>query len=654
MQPFNTILIANRGEIAMRIIRTARAMGYRTVAVYSDADAAMPYVRAADCAVHIGAAPAAQSYLNIDAVIAAAQRAGATAIHPGYGFLSENDRFAEACRAAGLVFIGPSPQAIRAMADKAEAKRIVSGSGVPCIPGYDGEDQSDAAFARAADRLGYPVMLKATAGGGGKGMRLVEHPGQLELALDLARSEARKAFGDDTLMMEKAVQGSRHVEVQVFGDYQGAVVHLGDRDCSIQRRHQKIIEEAPAPGLPPELRARMGAAGVAAARAIGYVGAGTVEFLVSKTGKFYFLEMNTRLQVEHPVTEMITGLDLVEWQIRVAAGESLPLGQNEIRMAGHAIEARLYAEDPAADFLPESGRIAAWRPPDGIGIRVDHAIAEGSVISTFYDPMVAKVIGFGEDRETARRRLVRALEDLVVAGLRTNRRFLVDVLSTPDFVAAELDTTFLDRWDGKASAGAATALLPIAAALFYQRGAYPGTMRGWRSRPWPPETLTLDEGGRIHRLAVLPRGGDSCVVEEAGRQIEIIILDGGPVTWVRVDGLDQPVVVAWEGEALHLSLRGETLTVREHVERAGLNQGSSDCVVASPMPGLISAVRVAAGELVEKGDVLVVLEAMKMEHPILAPFAGRIAGLHVVEGQQVGMRQILVEFDSAVGQQISP
>ena len=445
MIEFSKILIANRGEIACRIIRTARALGYRTVAVFSDADTDALHGRQADEAVRIGPPPVQDSYLNIDALLAAAKLAGADAVHPGYGFLSENAAFAEACARAGLVFIGPPAAAIAAMGNKARAKALMEAAGVPCVPGYQGPDQSDERFTMEGRRIGFPLMVKAAAGGGGRGMRLVTSADDLANALARARSEAASAFGSDELILEHAVPDARHIEIQVFADQHGNIIHLGERDCSIQRRHQKVIEETPSPAVSTELRAKMGEAAVAAARAIGYVGAGTIEFLLDQSGKFYFLEMNTRLQVEHPVTEAVTGVDLVAWQLRVAAGERLPLDQHEVRFSGHAIEARLYAEDPHKNFLPQTGTLIDWRPASGTGVRIDHGLAPGQSVSPFYDPMLAKVIAHGATREEARRRLLVALEDTVALGLTTNRSFLIAMLRHPAFAAGEATTAFIDR-----------------------------------------------------------------------------------------------------------------------------------------------------------------------------------------------------------------
>ncbi|MBP6770871.1 MAG: acetyl-CoA carboxylase biotin carboxylase subunit, partial [Reyranella sp.] len=440
---FRKILIANRGEIALRIIRTARAMGYRTVAVFSSADENARHVREADQAVHIGDVLPAQSYLNIAAIIEAAAISGADAVHPGYGFLAENAGFARACRAAGLVFIGPSPEAIAAMGNKAGAKQLMSEAGIPCIPGYQGADQSEATLQAAADAIGYPVMIKATAGGGGRGMRLVAGAGEFLPALRSARSEAQGAFGNAEVIVERAIIEPRHIEIQILADRHGQAIHLGERDCSVQRRHQKVVEEAPSPAVGAALRERMGAAAVAAVKAIGYEGAGTVEFLLDASGEFHFMEMNTRLQVEHPVTEAITGLDLVELQLRIASGEPLPLTQDDVRLNGHAIEVRLCAEDVARGFMPQSGTMTLWEMPGRI--RVDDALESGGEISPYYDSMIAKLIGHGASREEARRKLLAALEDTAALGVRTNQKFLASCLEHPVFAAGEASTAFIDR-----------------------------------------------------------------------------------------------------------------------------------------------------------------------------------------------------------------
>lgn len=444
MSAISKILVANRGEIACRIMRTAKRMGIETVAVYSEADANAPHRKMADEAVAIGPSPALESYLAIDKIINATRSSGADAVHPGYGFLSENADFATACREAGLIFIGPSADAITLMGNKAEAKRYMKKAGVPCIPGYEGEDQSDAAFDTAAQDIGFPVMVKAAAGGGGRGMRLVSKPEKLIKALTAARSEAERSFGSAELILEKAILEPRHIEIQVFADNHRNVVHMGERDCSIQRRHQKVIEEAPSPAVSEDLRDRMGETAAAATKAIGYSGAGTFEFLLSQDKDFYFLEMNTRLQVEHPVTECITGLDLVEWQLRVAAGEPLPRTQEQISFRGHAIEARLYSEDPYKGFLPKTGVLSNWQQAEGPGIRTDHGLESGFEVSPYYDAMIAKVIGYGEDRETARKRLHSALRNTVEEGLTTNRRFLMSCLSHETFMDGNATTAFIE------------------------------------------------------------------------------------------------------------------------------------------------------------------------------------------------------------------
>ena len=509
---FSSVLVANRGEIACRIVRAARAEGLRAVAVYSDADADALHVRLADAAVRIGPAAAAQSYLSIDALIAAAKDAGAEAVHPGYGFLGESADFAERCAAAGLVFVGPPPSAMRAMGDKSAAKALMMAAGVPCAPGYHGEDQSEALFAEESRHIGYPLMVKASAGGGGRGMRVVREPEALKAALHSARAEAESAFGDGRLLLERALLGARHVEIQVFGDEHGAIVHLGERDCSIQRRHQKLIEESPSPAVSPELRARMGAAAVQAARAVGYVGAGTVEFLLAGDGSFYFLEMNTRIQVEHPVTECVTGIDLVRLQFQVAQGRALPFGQSDIALRGHAIEARLYAEDASADFLPSTGRIVAWRPGEGEGVRVDCGVESGATVGPHYDSLLAKVIAFGSDREEARRRLVRALGGTFVAGVATNRDFLVDVLSRHDFIDGEATTAFLAGAPQRAAPPSREAIA-LAAVLLVERGRTP-TPTAIPTASWRASPLRLAVDGAETPATVRSQGGDRIVTVE--------------------------------------------------------------------------------------------------------------------------------------------
>jgi len=648
---FGKILIANRGEIACRVIRTARALGYRTVAVYSDADRDMPHVAQADQAVPIGPSPAADSYLAMEKIIAAARRAGADAVHPGYGFLSENAGFAAACAAAGITFIGPPVEAIRIMGNKAAAKRRMIAAGVPCVPGYDGAEQSDTALVKAATAIGFPIMVKAAAGGGGKGMRLVAEPAALDEALRAARSEAQKAFGSDELILEQAIVEPRHVEIQIFADCHGHVIHLGERDCSIQRRHQKVIEEGPSPAMTATLRVAMGAAAVTAAKTVDYVGAGTVEFLLAPDGRFYFLEMNTRLQIEHAVTELVTGVDLVEWQIRVAAGEALPLRQEGVVFTGHAIEARLYAEDAQGDFLPQAGRVLAWEPPSRPGVRIDDGIAAGVAISPYYDPLLAKIIAHGATREEARRRLVVALTETVVLGVTTNRRFLIDCLSHSAFAAGDISTGFIERHFPRAVRARAAPdprLMALAAALIVERGRAPsgGALSHWRSsgpasvplrlRCGDTQTaleLTGEKDGR-YRVAW---GGESCAVA-------LLAQDGTRLRFL-ADGLAETAHVAWEGDALHLSRDGDTAIFADVLlaPRGGA-EGTVGAVALAPMTGTIAAVRVKPGDAVRKGQCLLVLEAMKMEHEIVAPRDGTVAAVLVSPGEQVATRKPLVEL----------
>ena len=641
---FDTILIANRGEIACRIIRTARAMGYRTVAVFADPDAGAPHVLAADTAVQIGPA---RAYLEGARIIAAAKRMGAGAVHPGYGFLSENAGFARACQEAGLVFIGPGPEAIALMGSKAEAKQAMARAGVPCLPGYAGRDQSDAVLLAEGARLGFPLMVKAAMGGGGKGMRLVREAGALAEALARARSEAEKAFGDGTLILERALKAPRHVEIQVLADGQGNVVHLGERDCSVQRRHQKVVEEAPSPAVDAELRAAMGAAAVQAARACRYVGAGTVEFLL-EGGAFHFLEMNTRLQVEHPVTEAVTGIDLVEWQIRVARGEALPWRQEEIALDGHAIEVRLYAEDPAQGFLPQAGRLLRWRPAPGL--RVDHGLAEGQEVSADYDPMLAKLIAHGPDRDTARRRLIRGLEETGVLGLRTNKAFLINLLRDEHFARGEATTAFLEReFAGDASLAPAVpgaAVLALAALVFAARrggASDPAHPRfGWGNGSRPRVRFRLAEGAVVHEVGVsFRRGAAGLALDYEGGVLEAVTLEPGLCRYLS-DGQAGRLIWAFEGDVLHLegfALRDVTHAPAEAADTRG------DGVLRAPMAGTVISVAVAPGDAVEKGQVLAVLEAMKMEHPLRAGLSGRVDVVSVTTGSQVKARQVLLEIE---------
>jgi geranyl-CoA carboxylase alpha subunit len=614
---FSTVLVANRGEIAWRVMRTAKAMGYRTVAVYSDADKDAPHVAFADQAMRIGPPPVAESYRSIDRVLEAAHKSGADAIHPGYGFLSENAEFAMACEKAGLVFIGPPHAAIAAMGNKAAAKRRMIDAGVPCVPGYQGSDQSDGTLKKEAGKIGLPVMVKAAAGGGGRGMRLVAQDGDLLEAIRTARAEAESAFGAGELILEKAVVDARHVEIQVFADAHGNVLHLGERDCSVQRRHQKVIEEAPSPAVNADLRHRMGAAAVAAAKAIGYRGAGTVEFLLGADGAFYFLEMNTRLQVEHPVTEAITGLDLVEWQLRVARGEPLPLTQKQVQLGGHAIEARLYAEDAYADFLPQTGRIDVWRPAAGPGVRVDHGMTEGLAISPFYDPMIAKVIASGATRVEARQRLIKALRDTVVLGPTTNRHFLIKLLEHPEFAAGKATTAFLGN-HSFAAPDLTDAQWKAAASLLWRHSAarYPATLRGWRNSNPEPTPFRLAVGATERALHL----------EETSAPSLPHVIDR------------DEVVVDFDG----FTVRFEDRTYRPPASAAA----GSDGKLRAPMDGRIVAIKVAAGDKVVRGQTLVVLEAMKIQHQLKAATDAEVEAVAVQEGQQVANRTVLVTMAS--------
>lgn len=652
---FDSLLVANRGEIALRVFRTARALGLRTVAVHSEADAGAPHVRLADDAVCLGSGPAAASYLNAAAILAAARATGAQAVHPGYGFLSENADFAQAVIEAGLVWVGPPPAAIAAMGDKAAARQRMAAAGVPVVPGYDGTDQSDARLAAEAARIGWPVMVKAAAGGGGRGLRRVAGPEALAEALARARAEAEGAFGDGRLILERALDGARHVEVQVAADAHGACLHLGERDCSVQRRHQKLIEEAPAPGLTPMLREALGAAAVAAARAVGYVGLGTVEFLLAPDGAFHFLEMNTRLQVEHPVTEAVTGLDLVALQLAVARGAPLPLTQDELRLSGHAIEARLYAEDPAQDYRPVAGRLALWRAPEGAGLRTDAGIETGSEVPPFYDALLAKIVAHGPDRATARQRLAAALEDTAALGLPTNRALLAAILAHPEFVAGGADTGLMARAfpAGLPAAAPGPEDWALAAAVWLtaeQRAAAASAgvgahLWGFASDGAARSFLDLACNGAVMRLEARPLGALGWQVTADGTTSRILWHD-----WAegRARGTvgGRGVALSWvrEGERLHLAQARSDLTFARHRPwQAAAAAAAADRVVA-PMPGLVAALPVAAGARVARGQVVAVLEAMKMQHPLAAPRDGLVAAVPVAPGAQVAAGALLVEL----------
>ena len=632
------ILIANRGEIACRVARTARRLGIRTAAVYSEADAAAAHVAAADEAHAIGPAPAAQSYLNIEAILTAARRAGAQAVHPGYGFLSENAEFAEACAATGLVFIGPPADAIRTLGSKSAAKTMMAEAGLPLVPGYHGEDQDAARLAAAAKEIGYPVLIKASAGGGGKGMRVVERAEDFPAALESARREATNAFGDDRVLLEAYLSRPRHIEVQVFADGHGNAIHLFERDCSLQRRYQKVLEEAPAPGMSAERRTEIGAAAVAAARAAGYRGAGTVEF-ISDGKNFYFMEMNTRLQVEHPVTEMITGLDLVEWQIRVAAGDPLPLGQDDLILSGHAMEVRIYAEDPVNDFLPATGRLVHLRLPDeGPHVRVDAGVRQGDEVSVHYDPMIAKLIVWDRDRTSAVARLRAALADTEVAGPATNVEFLAAIAAHPAFAAGEVDTGFLARHRADLVPEAAPAsneviALACLAELLRRRAAAEAQAHGsndpyspwfqttgWRLNVETHSRIAFQDGDRDVSATVTYRPDGYLIDIPGGRVAARGELGANGVLLADLDGRRFPASVVRHGEELTVLFRGGSHRLRVVDPLAGADtEEAGGGRVTAPMPGKVIKLHVAPGEKVVRGSPLVVLEAMKMEHSLFAP-----------------------------------
>ena len=656
---FDSILVANRGEIAVRVLRTAVSQGYRTIAVYSEADADAPHVRLADEAVCIGPPPVAESYLDINRVVSAALQSCAGAIHPGYGFLSENASFVRACEAAGIVFIGPPAPAVELMGNKAKARHRMLTAGVACVPGYEGEDVSDAALLAAAGNIGFPIMVKAAAGGGGRGMRLVDNTAGLAKALSRARSEARHAFGCDQLILEKAFFGPRHVEIQVMADSHGHVIHLGERDCSIQRRHQKVIEESPCPVVTEQLREDMGIAAVSAAQSIGYCGAGTVEFLLDASGQFYFLEMNTRLQVEHPVTEMITGIDLVALQIDVAQGRRLPYSQDDITFNGHAIEARLYAEDPARGFLPCTGKVEHWRPPVGDAVRVDSGIATGLEITPYYDPMLAKVIAWGPDRESARRRLRESLKKTVLYGVTTNRRFLVDVLGKHSFAAGEATTAFIDKEfsaDDLAQAIPGFEQAAAAAVVHYQvqcdvalarAVSIAAPLREWSSTGSLVSRYRYASGEATIDLTVYTDGGGTYCVRCQNHQIEVrVIACEAQLIRLELAGhVTEVYAVPIDERRIHLSMDGESWVFENLLGRGAPDSAQgTDGRVLAPMHGRVTEISVDKGQRVQQGSRLAILEAMKMEHEITAPTGGTVQHVACTKQQQVGIDDLLFEI----------
>ncbi|WP_250460979.1 acetyl/propionyl/methylcrotonyl-CoA carboxylase subunit alpha [Microbulbifer litoralis] len=647
-----TLLIANRGEIAVRIARTARAEGYRTAAIYSDADRDALHVRACDTAIAIGGNTAADSYLRIDKILAAASRAGATAIHPGYGFLAENADFARACADKNLRFVGPSADTIELMGNKRRAKDFVEAAGVPCIPGYRGGQDDDTLVARARE-IGLPLMIKAAAGGGGRGMRLVKDDSELAAQLRSARSEARSAFGSDELILEKALLGARHIEIQVFADSRGNTIHLGERDCSIQRRHQKILEESPSPAVDPPLRERMGAAAVAAARACRYLGAGTVEFLLDRNGDFYFLEMNTRLQVEHPVTEMVTGFDLVAWQLAVARGELLPVTQDRVPQRGHAIEARLYAEDPLNGFLPQSGRILYWREPAATGIRLDHGIREHTKISPYYDPMLGKLIACGDSRGQALRRLRAALTQLQLIGPKNNIPFLLAVLDDAGFAAGESDTGFLDTFHyGEQADNPEPEIFAIAAVLNHHRRLSPRDRHSGRAN-WCSGDNSLPLAYRLQAES----GQRTCALRCSGTDRYRVLVDEREAFEVRVHSMEETTAslsvdevrqqCTWlhRDNRLHLLRAGRQWQLADITcSPASATQGPGSGRITAPMDGCIVEMMAELQHPVRRGDTLAVMEAMKMEHPLKADRDGTVTAVSAAPGEQVRGGQLLIEI----------
>lgn len=658
---FTKILIANRGEIACRVIATCQRLGIATVAVYSDADRNARHVRLADEAIAIGPAPARESYLRGDAILEAARRTGAQAIHPGYGFLSENAGFAQACAEAGIVFIGPSAAAIRAMGDKSAAKALMQQAGVPLTPGYHGDEQIPEFLRRQADSIGYPVLIKASAGGGGKGMRRVDDSATFTEALASCQREAQSAFGNAHVLVEKYVERPRHIEIQVFGDSHGNVVYLFERDCSVQRRHQKVLEEAPAPGMTPERRAAMGKAAVDAARAVNYVGAGTVEFIAGPDGDFYFMEMNTRLQVEHPVTECITGTDLVEWQLRVASGEPLPLQQDQLQIRGHALEARLYAEDADRGFLPSTGTLRHLRlPANTAHVRVDAGVEQGDAITPFYDPMIAKLIVWDVDRDAALRRMQQALAECEVVGVTTNAAFLRRLVMTDSFTQAKLDTALIEReqaalapndGDSDPALWALAAIAAVATSEAASRDARDPhspwqAQDGWRLGAPAARALTLEHRGAQRSVAV-QGAGEQWTVHMEGNALQGSGRLAGDALRVQIGEQLHRATVIRDGNELYLfgSEGVQRFTLHDPVSEADQSVADAGSLVA-PMPGRIVATLVAPGTAVKRGAPLLVLEAMKMEHTLQAPADGTVQGYRVKAGDQVGDGAVLVDFEA--------
>lgn len=657
MKLINKILIANRGEIALRVMRTCRAMGIRSVAVYSDADARAPHVRVADESVHIGPAPSKDSYLNIEKIIVAAKRTGAEAIHPGYGFLSENADFAEACEAAGITFIGPTAEAIRTMGSKNTARRTMAEAGVPIVPGYDGDDQSIETLSKNVEAIGLPVLIKASAGGGGKGMRVVRDANDLRESLESARREAEKAFGDATLLIEKYIERARHIEVQIVGDQHGNLIHLFERECSIQRRHQKIIEESPSPGVSAESRKQICEAALTAARAIGYTNAGTVEFILAPSGEFYFIEVNTRLQVEHPVTEMITGIDLVKLQIEIAQGKPLAIAQEDVPQTGHAIEARVYAEDPANNFLPATGTILEWRAPSVSGVRIDDGVEAGSEVGIHYDPMLAKVIARGPDRETALRKLVYALTRFTILGVQTNREFLIRALEHPKLQSAIYHTEFVDEHQeeliskkaGEHELFAAVAALYVHKKRQLDAEVLPHIAPNYRNNPFREPSIKLEIAGDALEVSWRATTGDEFAVTCGDWQstLRLVSFARGSLQ-VSIDGLQRNFRIAEANDQLFLQCADSTKAVTRLARYPRSLAASEHESAFAPMPGQVLKILVEVGQQVSTGDALVILEAMKMEQTLRASADGVVEAVHVKQGDVVAPGDRLVEIAAGV------
>ncbi|HSB08341.1 MAG TPA: acetyl-CoA carboxylase biotin carboxylase subunit [Blastocatellia bacterium] len=649
------ILIANRGEIAQRVMRTCRAMGISTVAVYSDADARSPHVQLADEAVRIGPAPSKDSYLNSERIIEAATRTGACAIHPGYGFLSENADFAQACDVAALTFIGPSAETIRKMGLKTAARRIMADAGVPVVPGYNGEDQSLAVLGDQAASIGLPVLIKASAGGGGKGMRVVRNASDLETAIDAARREAEKAFGDGTLLLEKYIDNARHIEVQILGDHHGKLIHLFERECSIQRRHQKIIEESPSPIVDPQLRSRMCEAALAAGRAIGYTNAGTVEFVLAPSGEFYFIEVNTRLQVEHPVTEMITGLDLVKLQIQIAEGMPLALSHEDVRQNGHAIEARLYAEDPRNNFLPATGTVLDWEPPASIGgLRIDSGVESGTSIGIHYDPLLAKLIACDGDRATALRKLEYGLKNLVTLGVTTNREFLIQVLGHAGFQSGNYATGFIDEHLNELVARAdpdqAKLLAGVAALYLHKRreaGALLGVPPNYRNNPFRDPSIRFGVDGDA--LEISWRSGEDATYEVScgdwQASYELVSFEPGRLR-ATIDGILHSFRIAETGDQIFVQAASRSAAITRLSRYPRAHSSSEHESAYAPMPGQVLKIVIEVGQQVSAGDPLVILEAMKMEQTLRASSDGVVEAVLVKPGDVVAPGDTLVEINA--------